>query len=210
MNDSIIGLDAVVLTVTGTFLKQIEQRVVRRNKQGRLYLEVNRTKQNDSYNVTIILPSIIRPSNLQGFSIFDSIKLEYLIEVIKEDLQDIIGTTNLNNLVVKQVEINANKHVSHKVDVDMITAFFARALLKTDAQLIEHCHGKNIKQARTIKTKIIDGFKTERNTSKRFYTKVYNKTRQLGIEDKKKCSVFRLEQIYTSLGVSQALGKKEK
>ena len=74
MNDAVIGLDAVTMVVSGKCPKQIEQRIEKRNKQGRLYLEVDKTKQNETYNVTIVLPSIIRPSNLKGFSLLDSYK----------------------------------------------------------------------------------------------------------------------------------------
>lgn len=59
MNDAVIGLDAVTMVVSGKCPKQIEQRIEKRNKQGRLYLEVDKTKQNETYNVTIVLPSII-------------------------------------------------------------------------------------------------------------------------------------------------------
>lgn len=55
MNDAVIGLDAVTMVVSGKCPKQIEQRIEKRNKQGRLYLEVDKTKQNETYNVTIVL-----------------------------------------------------------------------------------------------------------------------------------------------------------
>lgn len=55
MNDAVIGLDAVTMVVSGKCPKQIEQRVEKRNKQGQLYLRVDKTKQRDTYNVTIVL-----------------------------------------------------------------------------------------------------------------------------------------------------------
>lgn len=119
MNDAVIGLDAVTMVVSGKCPKQIEQRIEKRNKQGRLYLEVDKTKQNETYNVTIVLPSIIRPSNLKGFSLLDSVKLEYVIDVVKHDLQEILGTNNLEQLIVKKLEINANKSVPSNVNVDI-------------------------------------------------------------------------------------------
>lgn len=99
------------MVVSGKCPKQIEQRIEKRNKQGRLYLEVDKTKQNETYNVTIVLPSIIRPSNLKGFSLLDSVKLEYVIDVVKHDLQEILGTNNLEQLIVKKLEINASASV---------------------------------------------------------------------------------------------------
>ena len=83
------------MVVSGKCPKQIEQRVEKRNKQGQLYLRVDKTKQRDTYNVTIVLPSIIRPTNIRGFSLLDSVKLEYVIDVVKQDLQEILGTNNL-------------------------------------------------------------------------------------------------------------------
>lgn len=59
------------MVVSGKCPKQIEQRVEKRNKQGQLYLRVDKTKQRDTYNVTIVLPSIIRPTNIRGFSLLD-------------------------------------------------------------------------------------------------------------------------------------------
>lgn len=195
------------MVVTGKCPKQIEQRIEKRNKQNRLYLEVDKTKQRDTYNVTIVLPSIIRPSNLRGFSLLDSVKLEYVIDVVKHDLQKILGTSNLEQLIVKKLEINANKSVPSRVNADAITELMARALLKPDAQQIEHCHGVNIYETRTIKTKVIDGFKTARDSSGRYNLKWYRKDRQLGLENKIQPTV-RMELVYNTKGVSQALGKK--
>lgn len=187
--------------------KRIEQRVERRNKEGRLYLEVDRTKQSDTYVVTIILPSIIRPSNSKGFSLLDSVKLEYVIDVVKHDLQEILGTQDLERLVVKKIEVNANKGLPSKVNADVITAFMARVLLKPDVQQIEHCHGVNLYETRTIKYKIVDGFKTARDSSGRYQCKFYRKDRQLGLENKMK-PTFRMEFLYNVKGISQALEKK--
>lgn len=207
MNDAVIGLDAVTMVVSGKCPKRIEQRVEKRNKQGRLYLEVDRTKQSDTYFVTIILPSIIRPSNSKGFSLLDSVKLEYVIDVVKHDLQEILGTQELERLVVKKIEVNANKSIPSKVDTDVITAFMARVLLKPDVQQIEHCHGVNLYETRTIKYKTIDGFKTARDSSGRYQCKFYRKDRQLGLENKMK-PTFRMELLYNVKGISQALEKK--
>ena len=209
MNDAVIGLDAVTMVVSGKCPKQIEQRVEKRNKQGQLYLRVDKTKQRDTYNVTIVLPSIIRPTNIRGFSLLDSVKLEYVIDVVKQDLQEILGTNNLEQLIVKKLEINANKSVPSRVNADAITELMARALLKPDAQQIEHCHGVNIHEARTIKTKVIDGFKTARDSTGRYQCKFYRKDRQLDLENKINPTI-RMELVYNAKGVSQALGKKGK
>ena len=194
------------MEITGKCPK-VEQRVEKRNKQGRLYLEVDKTKRKDTYNVTIILPSIIRPTNLFGFSLLDSVKLEYVIDIVKHDLLEILGTDDLKQLVVKKLEINANKSVPKKVNADAITELMARALLKSDVQQIEHCHGVNIREARTIKTKVIDGFKTARDSSGRYQCKFYRKDRQLDLENKIQPTV-RMELVYNAKGVSQALGTK--
>lgn len=207
MNDAVIGLDAVTMVFSGKCPKRIEQRIEKRNKQGRLYLEVDKTKQSDTYFVTIILPSIIRPSNSKGFSLLDSVKLEYVIDIVKYDLQEILGTQELERLVVKKIEVNANKSIPPKVDTDVITAFMARVLLKPDVQQIEHCHGVNLYETRTLKTRIIDGFKTARDSSGRYQCKFYRKDRQLGLENKMK-PTFRMEMLYNVKGISQALEKK--
>lgn len=207
MNDTVIGLDAVTMVFSGKCPKRIEQRIEKRNKQGRLYLEVDRTKQSDTYVVTIILPSIIRPSNSKGFSLLDSVKLEYVIDVVKHDLNEILGTHDLEQLIVKKVEVNANKSIPQKVNADVITEFMARVLLKTETQQIEHCHGVNSCETKTIKSKIVDGFKTARDSSGRYCCKFYRKDRQLGLENKMK-PTFRMELLYNVKGVSQALEKK--
>lgn len=207
MNDTVIGLDAVTMVISGKCPKNIEQRVEKRNKQNRLYLEVDKTKQKETYNVSIVLPSVIRPSNLKGFSLLDSVKLEYVIDIVKHDLHEILGTDDLKQLVVKKLEINANKSVPKKVNADAVTELMARALLKSDVQQIEHCHGVNIHEARTIKRKVIDGFKTARDSSGRYQCKFYRKDRQLGLENKIEPTI-RMEIVYNAKGVSQALGKK--
>lgn len=207
MNDTIIGLDAVTMTVTGECPKKIEDKISKRNKQGHLYLQIEKTKQQNTYNVTIVLPSIIRPSNIKGFSLLDSVRLEEVINVVKRDMQENLGTEDLENLIVKKIEVNANKTVSPKTNADVITELMARALLKTDAQQIEHCHGINIKETRTIKTKVIDGFKTARDSSGRFQCKFYRKDRQLGLEHKIQPTI-RMELVYNTRGIAQALGRK--
>ena len=196
------------MVICGKCPKHIEQRIEKRNKQGRLYLEVDKAKQNDTYNVTVILPSIIRPSNLHGFSLLDSVKLEYVIDVVKHDLKEILGTNNLEQLIVKKMEINANKRVPSKVNADKIIELMARVLLKSDNQQIEHCHGVNMAETRTIKTKVIDGFKTARDSSGRYQCKFYRKDRQLGLENKIDPTI-RMEFVYNAKGVSQALGRKK-
>lgn len=208
MNDTVIGLDAVTMVISGKCPKRVEQRIEKRNKQGRLYLKVDKTKQKETYNVSIVLPSIIRPSNLKGFTLLDSVKLEYVIDVVKHDLQEILGTQDLHKLVVKKVEVNANKVVPPKVNADAITELMARALLKSDVQQIEHCHGVSIHETRTIKTKVIDGFKTARDSSGRYQCKFYRKDRQLGLEDKIEPTI-RMEIVYNTKGVSQALGTRK-
>ena len=200
-----VGLDAISMTISGKCPNAIEQRVEKRNKQGRLYLEVDRTKQKDTFNVILILPSIIRPSNLEGFSLLDSVNLGYVIMVIKSDLQEILGMQDFKKLIVKRIEVNASKSVSPKVDADVITAFVSRALLKTDKQQIEHCHGKGVLGTRTVKTKVLDGFKSARDTSCRYQCKFYRKDRQLGLENTINPTI-RLELLYNARGIKQALG----
>lgn len=207
MNDTVIGLDAVTMVFSGKCPKRIEQRVEKRNKQGRLYLQVDKTKQSETYVVTIILPSIIRPSNSKGFSLLDSVKLEYVIDIVKYDLQEILGTQDLEKLVVKKIEVNANKSLPSKVNADAITAFMARVLLRPNVQQVEHCHGVNLYETRTIKSRTIDGFKTARDSSGRYCCKFYRKDRQLGLENKMQ-PTFRIELVYSKKGISQALEKK--
>lgn len=202
-----IGLDAVTMVISGKCPKHVEQRIEKRNEQGRLYLEVDTTKQKETYSVSIVLPSIIRPSNLKGFTLLDSVKLEYVIDVVKHDLQEILGTNDLEQLIVKKLEINANKSVPSRVNADAITELMARALLKSDNQQIEHCHGVNVTETRTIKTRVVDGFKMARDSSGRYNLKWYRKDRQLGLENKIQPTI-RMELVYNAKGVSQALGKK--
>lgn len=208
MNNTMIGLDAITMIISGKRHKRIEQRIEKRNKHGRLYLEVDKTKQKETYNVTIVLPAIIRPSNLKGFSLLDSARLEYVIDVIKHDLQEILGTHDLEQLVVKKVEVNSNKSVPLRINTDAITELMARALLKEDTQQVEHCHGVKVMETRTIKTKVIDGIKTARDSSGRYQCKFYRKDRQLGLENKINPTI-RMEIIYNAKGISQALGIKK-
>ena len=130
-----------------------------------------------------------------------------MIQKVTEDLNEILRTKDLSKLIVKKVEVNISKPIPKTVDIDYVIAFLSRVLLINDSryQNHEYTHGK--KFYKTVKTKIIDGFKTSRDSSERFYIKCYNKTRQLGILDKQ---VLRLELVYTPKGVTQALGKKAK
>ena len=50
MNDTIIGLDAITMIIRGKCPKKIEQRVEKRNKEGKLYLEVD--KQSKRIHIT--------------------------------------------------------------------------------------------------------------------------------------------------------------
>lgn len=206
-----IGIDAITMTISGENLKHVGKRIEKRNKQGHLYLEVNSQKQNNMYNVIIILPSIIRPSNLKGFSLLDAMELKKVIRIIKHDLQEVLGTQDLERFVVKKLEVNANKIISPKVETDVMIELISNAMLESDVQQTEHCHGKKTGDYKTkvMKKKIIDGIRTGRHSSGRYYCKIYRKDRQLGLENKMQ-PTLRIELEYNSKGILYALKKKEK
>lgn len=208
MNKTIIGLDAICMVLYGKCPKQIEQSVEKRTEQGRLYLQVEKTKRKDEYNVKIILPCLVRPNNIQGFGILDSVKLELVAETIKRDLQEILGMRDLSSLIVKKVECNANKEISTKANIKTVIALLSRALLKTDSQQKLYVRGESIAGTRTIKKIIVDGFEMERDSCARFNIKIYDKTEQMEIKNQNK--ILRVELIYNSRGISQALRIKGK
>lgn len=213
---SVIGIDALTMQIQSRCPKTVFEVIEKRNENGNIYLKIV-PKQNNNYIVTIVLPCVVSPNNLEGFTLLDSIKLELVINIIQKDLMFYLGTNDLDKLIVKKLEINANKRVSKNVDIDMLTEFVARTLLKcrtkndegkyiSYSQQCEFVHGRQVKGTRTIKKRIIDGFKTNRDSTGRFYTKCYNKSREQNIEDK--MQYWRFELIYTSYGVQQALGLK--
>lgn len=83
-----------------------------------------------------------------------------------------------------KIDVYANKSVLLRINTDVLIVFMARALLKSDIQQIEHCHGVYLIQARTIKTRVIDGFKTTKDSLGRYYIKFYRKDRQIDLENK--------------------------
>lgn len=208
LNETTIGIDAITLVVCGRGLKDLFEKVEKRNKDGHLYLSVDVSKTIGLYNVVIILPTVSSSSNLKNFSSLKFNELKDTLKIIEQDLEEILGLTNLERLVVKKVEVNANKRISAKVNVDIVTEFVSRALLETEVQQIEHVHGI-ISEGKTIKTKIIDGIKTARDKTGRFCCKFYRKDRQLGLEGQIE-PTLRLELVYNSRGISQALGLKRK
>lgn len=203
-NEGTIGIDAITVIVSGENVTKNVEHIERRNEQGCLYLEVNKTAKND-YVIMVILPSVIYPTNVRGFSMLDAMKLDIVTDTIRNDLRSILGLSDLSYLSVKSIEINANKEISKKANADIIVEFLARVSLNPckNIQTILHAHGKNI--YRTIKKSVIDGFKSARDSTGRFYVKCYRKDRQLGLEDKIPPTV-RVELIYTKRGISQALG----
>lgn len=211
-----IGIDAITMQIQSRCPKTVFEVIEKRNENGHIYLKII-PKQNNEYIITIVLPCIVSPNNMQGFRLLDCIKLEMVINTIQKDLMLYLGTKDLSKLIVKKLEINANKKISKNVDIDMLTEFVARTLLKcrtkneegkyiSYSQQCEFVHGRQVKGTRTIKKRIIDGFKTNRDSTGRFYTKVYNKSREQNIEDK--MQYWRFELIYTCYGVQQALGLK--
>lgn len=204
-NGSEIGLDAITVLASGKNVTKKIEHEERRNKEGRLYLEVKKTNKGD-YVIVVVLPSIINLTNATGFSMLDAIKLDLVTETVRTDLETILGVSDLSCLAVKSVEVNANKAVSRKANADVIVEFLARVYLSSNKQLqtILHVHGKNIHK--TIKKAVIDGFKSPRDSSGRWYLKTYRKDRQLELEGKMPPTV-RLELIYTKRGIVQALGK---
>lgn len=207
MNDSVIGIDALTLTFTGS-KDLLKEPVEKRNRNNKLYMRVDRTRRSNEYIVVVILPSIIRPTNERGYSLYDKVKLEMVIDIVKQGLLEILRTDDLSSLTVKAVEVNSNRRISEKVDCNILMEFIACALLKTEEQQIRHCRGKKIKGRGTVKQPVLDGFKTDRNSSGRFYQKIYVKSRQMGLEGKMP-SVVRIEHVYNVRGVKQALHRKD-
>lgn len=202
-----IGLDAISVIITDCNIKNIENTKEKRNHNGALYLKVERQIRQDTYKITIILPSIIRDNNLYGFSIDDTKYLGKVIYILKRDLQEIVGINNLKKYTVKKIEINFNKKISNQVDINLIIKFLARVLLQTDAQQHLYCHGEKTIEGKTIKRRIVDGFKMDRHSSGRFYIKIYNKSQEMNLSQER--SILRIEFQYTKRGIACALKKRE-
>lgn len=209
INYTNIGIDAIIATVESCDIKDIEGKIERRNHNGNLYLQVVKKNCPNTYNVVIILPSIIRANNLCGFSIDDITELKQVKKVIQRDLYEILKIHDLSQLVIKKIEINSNKKISSEANIKVIIDFLSRALLKTDTQQHEYCYGRRISENKTLKEKVITGFRTDRHSTGRFYIKVYDKTEQL-ISNTKKDSILRIELQYTKRGIASALEKKGK
>lgn len=201
-----IGIDAVTVIVDGkNVITECNDYQEKRNGSGNLYLTVKKTAQGN-YVIVIVLPSVVRPSNATGFSTLDAIKLDLVTDIVRRDLQTMLGVTDLSLLSVKSIEVNANKEVGRNIDPDILIKFLARVTLQKDFQTVLHVHGKNV--YKTIKKPILDGYKSARDSSGRFYQKFYRKDRQMSLEGKIP-PLVRLELIYTKRGVNQALEKSK-
>lgn len=93
-----IGIDAISAIIEDCNIKDIENTKEKRNSNGALYLKVEGQIRQDTYKIAIILSSIIRDNNLYGFSIDDTKYLGKVIYILKRDLQEIIGISNLKIL----------------------------------------------------------------------------------------------------------------
>lgn len=213
---SLIGIDAIEMEIQSRCPKTIFETIEKRNENGNIYLKIVPQRNND-YEITIVLPCVISLNNMEGFKLIDCIKLEMVINTIQKDLMFYLGTEDLSKLIVKKLEINANKKVSKNVDIDMLTEFVSRTNLKcrtknedgeysSYSQQCEFVHGREVKGTRTIKRRVIDGFQGKRDSTGRFHIKCYNKSREQNIEDK--IQYWRFELVYTRYGVRQALGLK--
>ena len=107
---SLIGIDAITMIIEGRCPKTVFEVVERRNENGHIYLKIV-PKRNNDYIVTIVLPCIVSPNNMEGFKLIDCIKLEMVINTIQKELMFYLGTNDLSKLIVKKLQINANKKV---------------------------------------------------------------------------------------------------
>lgn len=197
-----IGVDAITMTWISNqqLIDNIEKK--RKNSE-KLYFKVKRTNKENEYSVVIILPCYLYDTNIKGFDVCDNI--EVAKKRIKQTMQKNLQTNDLNKFVVKSIECNANTRISAKANIDMVIGLLARTLLSSDKKLIEYVIGKRLKETDLIKNPIITGFRTDRDSSARYYIKVYNKSRQMETDE----NVFRLELQYTSRGVKQIFGTQE-
>lgn len=205
MRKSRIGIDAITLNIITDeqFEPKEEMPIERRTDQKKLYLQVDKTKNPNQYELVIVLPCCVRTFNMQGFSVFDDI--ETAVIKIKSDIQEIFGTKNLKLYVVRKIECNANMESLSEENVDMLLSLIARSLLLSGTSLTEYIRGKKICETSLIREPVINGFKTERNSTARFVFKIYNKGREM----RARTNVLRLEIIYNSRGIKHALQLKQ-
>lgn len=204
MVNSLIGIDCIETHVYVTNPIDFVSKEVR-NKNGNLIFRFDKTRKENTYAASIILPTIIRDTNLQGFGINDCQELCYVTDFIKEYLYKYLGTHDLSLVEVQKIEVNANKTVPHKVDIDMVIELIEKALLSLKIPLREYRTGKPY--YKSLNRSIINGIKTARDRSGRYYLILYNKTAQSGLHDGR-LPIFRLELEYNKAGICNALKPK--
>lgn len=204
MVSPLIGIDCIETLVYVKNPLELKNKEVK-NRNGNLVLRFNKTSDKNLYAVAIILPTIIRDTNLQGFGINDCQELCYATDFIKEYLYKYLGTDDLSHVMVKNIEVNANKTVPHKVDIDMVIELIEQTLLRLNVPLREYRRGKPY--YRNLNRSIINGIKTARDRSERYHLILYNKTAQSGLHNDR-LPIFRLELEYNNCGIRKALKTK--
>lgn len=196
-----IGIDCINVLAYGANPKDIEPKDVINDKKN-LILRFYRTKDESTYAASIIMPTIVHDTNVQGFGTHDCQHLCFATDFIRESFYQRLGIKDLRNVVVKSIEVNDNKSIPNKVHIDMIMDLMAFALISEKTPLIEHHRGK--RYYKSLHTSVINGIKTHRDTSGRYVLIFYNKTYQSGIYDNG-LPIVRLELEYNNRGIQKAL-----
>ena len=108
-SESSIGIDCVCIQIdAGRAHEPLLNTITLYNDNNKRYLVISNANKPGVFNVSVVLPTIIRKDNRKPLSLLDNIKFELVLDTVKGDLRRYLGLDDDSLLVVKKAEINSN------------------------------------------------------------------------------------------------------
>ena len=204
---TMLGIDTIEVIID-TPVEIIENNVIFKSNTGIKIGELKHKQgKTHGYRLNINLPKCIRTNNIEPFGVVDACRLYEVTQTITEQLKEHFGDY-LPELQVRVAEVNATVVLRHKENVQPMLNMITGMLLQ-DKTNVAHLTvrgkqtGERYKKVETLTSGMnVESLKMPQNSTGRFSQKIYNKSLEQGIQDKK--GIIRIEHVYNRCGLDFA------
>lgn len=202
-----IGVDTIELVIDTPLLITENSVVFVNSKNKEIGTLVHSQGKTKGYRLTVNLPRCVRDNNIKPFNALDAFKIFDVIQIITSQLKEHFGD-HLPELVVRSAEVNATMQLKNKDNIQPMMNMIAGMLLQDRENIVYlACKGKQKGQRYAKVDTLASGMNVEsiklpQNSSCRFSSKIYDKSKEQGVENAS--GIIRVEFIYNRRGLDYA------
>ena len=141
--NTLLGIDTVEVNITTDKDTHIEETEFFHSRTGvRIGRIVKRSGKEKGYCMSICFPKLLRKDNRAPFSILDSIYLSTIDCEIQTQLTSLFKT-NIKDIYVKSVEVNATAQLKNPENIKPIMNLFSLMFVQSEQKGHKVFHGEN-------------------------------------------------------------------